>query len=105
VRPESINKVRELLIADQFFQLEDEYGERVPDSHTKTVSATVGRWTKTVKIHSLKNWADNHPEKLSEPARALHTYNVMRSWFSEPGAADTFESDNAIMRRVKKGGN
>jgi len=102
---ESLNRIRELLISDKFFLLEDEYGEPAPGGHTKTLSVTLGnKWRKEVRIHYLANGWLSTNQKLSDPVRALHSYNVIRSWFSSnaPNLADTLERDNEVMKQLIK---
>jgi hypothetical protein len=104
VNAEGLNRIRELLIADKFFLLDDDYGESAPGGHTKTVSVSLGKWKKTVRIHYRSSGSLSTNQKLSEPVRALHAYNVIHSWFQykAPQAADTIETDNEAMEQLIK---
>jgi hypothetical protein len=97
---ESSDRIRELLVADNFFLLADEYGEKDQEGHTKTVSVAIGKTKKTIRIHYRKDGSLTIKDKAEEVPRALHTYNVIRSWFHVPVAANTIETDNKVMRNL-----
>jgi hypothetical protein len=105
IGPESLNRIREHLVQDKFFLLEDEYGKAISGGHTKTVSVTLGdKWKKEVRLHYGPNGWLATTQKSGEPLRALYTYNVIRGWFSSkaPNLADTFERDNDAMNLLRK---
>jgi hypothetical protein len=90
VSPDQLKDLRDLLISEQFFALNADYGELVPDGGSQSLTITAGDRSRTVRIHFLGNWlADRNTAKLQEPARALRVWKLIRSWFSHPQASNS----------------
>jgi hypothetical protein len=97
-----LQELKDILVREQFFTLNEDYGELVPDGGTQSLTINVGEWTKTVRIHFLGNWLSDHDTaKLREPARALRVWVLIRSWFSHPKAPKSRKYDQAVLDAVK----
>ena len=103
VNDKQLNHLRELLIFHSFFSMDDEYGKIVPDGSTRTITITVGDFTKTVRIHYLMNWQIHDRPKLRDPVRTLHVWMLIRNWFHFPEAADTRRYDQMVVDSLKSG--
>jgi hypothetical protein len=97
-----IKELKDTLIQEQFFSLEEEFGQIVPDGSTKSLTINVGEWSKTVRVHFLGNWLMNgEKEKLRDPARALRVWMLIRGWFTHPDANDSRVYDQKVLDAVK----
>jgi hypothetical protein len=103
VPPKELEKLARVVEDQGWFDLKAEYGERVPSGCVDTLTVTIGEQTNTVKIHFLMNWVHTAPEKLKEPAKAVRTFQVIRSWFSDPEAVDLTKYDEMILRAASNG--
>jgi hypothetical protein len=101
VSGDKLDELRELLIRERFFELEDDYGEIVPDSGTQAISIVVGGYSKTVRLHFLMNWANREPAKLRDPARAVRVGMFIRDWFDDPDAVDSRAYDQKVLDAVE----
>jgi hypothetical protein len=96
-----LKQLRDLLVREQFFTLEDQYGELVPDGGMQTLTINVGEWTKTVRLHYLGNWiGDGDTAKLRDPARAVRVWMLIRRWFNLPDAIDSRVYDQRVLNAV-----
>jgi hypothetical protein len=82
---------------ERFFQLADEYGQRVPDGSTTKLAVRIGEREKTVTLRYLMNWVGSDPARLQEPARALRVFQVIRRWFDDADAVDLREEDARVI--------
>jgi hypothetical protein len=99
---EQLAALRKALTDESFFDLADEYGERVPDGSTQTLTVTVGDRAKSVKVRFLMNWVvANEKDKLREPSRALRLLLLVRDWFADPGAVDLRPYDQKVLEAIK----
>jgi hypothetical protein len=84
----------EMLLREHFFELEEQYGETVPDDASSTLSVTAGGVTKGVRVGYLMNWVAATPrdprgrEKLAEAAPAARLMVRVRGWISDERAMD-----------------
>jgi hypothetical protein len=60
VTPAQLKELRDILVNEYFFNLNDDYGELVPDGGTQSLTIGVGDYFKTVRIHFLGNWLADH---------------------------------------------
>jgi hypothetical protein len=97
VSDEHLQELRKLLIRERFFELGDEYGERVLDGSEDILTITMGQSTKTVRIGFLMNWVSSERAKLREPARAIRVWMLVRGWFSDPDVADLRKYDQMVL--------
>jgi hypothetical protein len=104
IAPEQINQLSELLDKEQFFNLKGEYGERVVDGSTDTITIVRGDVARTVSIHFLMNWVDTDPSKLREPARAVRVFGLVRTWFDDKDAVNLKRYDDILLKAADKGG-
>lgn len=94
-----LDQLRTLLLSERFFDLATEYGERVHDSTSYTL--TIHNGETTIRIHNLMNWVvENETSKLKEPARALRVIHCIRKWFNDPQAHDTSQADEMVLDAV-----
>jgi hypothetical protein len=97
-----LKELKDLLVHEQFFALNEDYGQLVPDGGTQSLTINVGDRSKTVRIHFLGNWMSDHDTaKLRDPARALRVWMLIRSWFSHPEAPDSRKYDQRVLDAVK----
>ena len=97
---EQMAGLRSNLLSERFFDLDNEYGQLVPDGSTQTITVQLGEQTKTAKLHFLMNWVHNDPSKLENPARAVRVWRHCRSWFSDDGAVDLGRYDQMVFDAV-----
>lgn len=90
-------KLRKSLATERFFELQDEYGDKVFDGSTTSLTVTVGDKTKTVRLHYLMNWLHNDYRKLREPSRALRILLLVRAWFHDSEAVDLRRYDQLVL--------
>ena len=98
--PEQIAGLRSALQRERFFDLADEYGQRVPSGSTQTITVQSGNESKTVKLHFLMNWVHDDTAKLVEPARAVRIWRQCREWFSDDDAVDRGRYDQLVLDAV-----
>ena len=99
---EQLDTLRAVLLQERFFDLGDEYGERVPDGSTDTLTITAGDVTKTVRIRFLMNWVQSDRARLREPSRAVRIMVLIRGWFSDAEAVDLRPYDRRVLDAVKE---
>ncbi|BBO32980.1 hypothetical protein [Lacipirellula parvula] len=75
--------IRDLLVTDRFFELDDRYGDLVPDGGSKTLTVVIGDHAKSVNLAYLR-WDPSDPyfnaAKVEESARALRVYLAIRDF-------------------------
>jgi hypothetical protein len=103
ISAEQIRQLAEVLENERFFTLQADYGERVPDGSTVTITIVKGDDTRTVSIHFLMNWVRHTPSKLKEPARALRVFRVVRGWFDDQDAVNLKKYDDLVIEAADKG--
>ncbi len=86
ISKDEMAKLRKALNDERFFTLADEYGQRVPDSSTTTLTVKVGDKTKTVRTLFLHN--ESQRSKLPEASRVLRLNVLVRGLFNDPEAFD-----------------
>jgi hypothetical protein len=101
VSPEKLNELRELLVRERFFELQNDYGEIVPDGGTQAITITIGASSKTVRLNYLMNWVTQEPAKLREPARAIRIGVLIRDWFDDSDAVDSRGYDQKVLDALK----
>jgi hypothetical protein len=97
-----LDELRKALLRERFFQLADSYGQRVADGSTTTLQITAGDVSRTVELRFLMNWANDEPEKLREPSRAVRVLQIIRGWFNDPEAVDVREYDRRVLLAAKR---
>jgi hypothetical protein len=83
--------------------LQADYGERVLDGSTDTITMVRGDVASTVSIHFLMNWVYSAPSKLKEPARAVRVFQIVRGWFGDKDAANLKKYDDMVIQAADKG--
>jgi hypothetical protein len=83
--------IREAVAAERFFELDDSYGDLVPDGSSQTLTIVIGGYSKTVAFNYLR-WDPNDPNydaaALQEAARALRVYLAIRDCFPASTVSD-----------------
>ena len=97
-----INQLLEALDTERFFSLRSDYGQRVSDGSTTTVTVVKNGVAHTVKIHFLMNWVHNDPAKLKEPARAVRVFQIIRNWFDDMDAVDLKKYEDMVLKAAGK---
>ena len=92
-----IEELRSLLIDERFFELNEEYGQIVPDGSTRTITITCGERSHTVQLHFLMNWVRGDTSRLREPARAVRVWRHIRRWFDDAEAVDLERYDQMVL--------
>jgi hypothetical protein len=100
ISKEQLNELRELLIQQRFFELRDVYGKPELHGELRTISITVGHWTKTVRLLEFVDESRSYLGYLKEPARALRVRMLIRGWFDHLNAVDLRKFDQAIIDLV-----
>jgi hypothetical protein len=80
VSPNQLNALRQALAEEGFFELDEIYGDRVPDGGEKRLKITRGKKTKTVTLLFLGNWERNGHPKLAEAQRAQRIRALVEGW-------------------------
>ena len=97
-----MTEFRKLLSEVAFFELDNEYGQIVPDGSMDTLTVVQGDRVKSVKVHFLMNWVNAGDQaKLREPARAVRLLMLVRGWFDDPQAVDQREYDQRVLEVLK----
>lgn len=97
ISDDQLNDLRRLLaFHDDFFLLDDDYGQIVPNGNTRTLTICVGGWTKTARLHFLGNWADLSQEDREGSRKAIIVWDRIRGWFEYPEAVDSRDADKQI---------
>lgn len=99
---EQITELRAVLANERFFELDNEYGELVPDGSTQTISVQCGNTEKTVRLHFLMNWVHYNPRKLVEPSRAVRIWMHVRKCFDDEDAVNLGRYDQMVVDAVAK---
>lgn len=86
--------LRQAIIVERFFELGKEYGERVPDGSTRSITITQGTRSKTVSLRFLREG----DAKLLEVQRALRVWHLIRNWFNDAKAVDLRPYDRRLLR-------
>jgi hypothetical protein len=94
--------LRRALADESFFELADEYGQRVPSGSTQTLTITAGDRVHSVQVHFLMNWVvHNDKDRLREPARAVRLLVLVRGWFADPEAVDLRKYDQKVLEAAE----
>lgn len=80
VSSDQLNALRRALDAERFFELDEIYGDRVPDGGEKRLKITRGKETQTVTLLFLKNWEGQGHPKLAEAQRAQRIRALVEGW-------------------------
>jgi hypothetical protein len=96
VAPEQLAQLRKAIVSERFFDLDNDYGDRVPDGSTRTLTIGYGKQRKTVRFHFLTP-AFGGGKKVPEMQRALRVWNTVRAWFSDAEAVDDRPYQKDIM--------
>jgi hypothetical protein len=99
---DQINRLMEIVEKERFFALQADYGERVLDGSTDTITIVMGDVARTVSIHFLMNWVHSEPAKLKEPARAVRVFQVVRGWFDDKDAVNLKKYDDMVLQAADK---
>lgn len=102
VSQEQLAEFRNALTAERFFELDGEYGQKVPDGSESTVTVTAGRHANTVRVHYLMNWVAADKVKLREPSRAVRLLVLVRGWFESIDAVDQRPFDRKVLDAAKE---
>ena len=90
ISTEQLAEFRKALDDESFFEMEEEYGERVPDGSTTTLTVIRGGRVHSVKMRFLMNWVvAKDKEKLREPSRAVRLLMLVHGWMPDSEAART----------------
>jgi hypothetical protein len=76
-----LDELRKALVREHFFDLDDSYGDNHLVDRRTTILVYAGDFKKAVELHFL---AEDEPERLREPSRALRVLQIMFAWFDEP---------------------
>jgi hypothetical protein len=103
VSAEDLAALRKALASENFFELQDQYGQIVLDGGHENITITVGDKTKSIRLDFLMNWVQPPAdvEKLRDPARALRVVTLIRGWFDDPEAIDDRPYDKRVLDAVK----
>ncbi|GMW02877.1 MAG: hypothetical protein AMXMBFR84_40130 [Candidatus Hydrogenedentota bacterium] len=102
VTQEHLDALHAMVEKEAFFELARDQGEVVFDGSTQTVTIVIGDKANTVHIRYLMNWVQSDHEKLSEPARALRVFMLIRGWFDDENAVDLSKYDQMVLDAVEK---
>ncbi len=102
VPQEEVERLRDLLIQERFFELQEDYGEIVPDGSPVMITIVVGDHSHSVRLHYLMNWVHQNSARLVEPARAVRVGLLIRGWFHNKDAADSQEYDQMVLDAAEK---
>ncbi len=98
ITPAQMKELRELLVREKFFELQDQYGELVPDGGSQITTITVGNWTHSVQIDYLGNWMrSGSTEQMRQPVRALRVWNLIAGWIKTPDAAESSKYNQRVI--------
>ncbi len=102
VTKEQLAAFQKALDDESFFDLGVEYGQRVPDGSTQTLTVICGNRVKSVQVGFLMNWvAANEKEKLRDPSRAVRLLVLVRGWFNDAEAVDLRSYDQRVLEAAK----
>jgi hypothetical protein len=76
-----LDELRQALVREHFFDLDDSYGELFAGRRT-TVLVYAGEFKKAVELCCFG--VKGEPEQLREPSRALRVLQVVLAWFDDP---------------------
>jgi hypothetical protein len=96
-----LDDLREALQREQFFDLDDAYGQQIVDSSSLTVKVSAGEFSKTVDLHSFVNWVRQEPERLRGPSRALRVVQVVLGWFDDTEMIELRNYDQTLIDAAK----
>jgi hypothetical protein len=104
ISPNQLKQLKEVIEREGFYDLNEEYGDLVPDGDTRIITINQGNQRKTVKLHYLLNLESEGKkgkEKLIEACRAIRIWMLVTSWFNDPDAVDIRKYDQRILDTVK----
>jgi hypothetical protein len=96
-----LHQLARVLEQERFFALKSDYGQRVPDGSTKTITIARAGITNTVNIHYLMNWVHSDTAKLKEPARAVRVFQEVRSWFNDKEAVELKKYEDMVLEAAR----
>lgn len=102
VTPEQVAGIRQAAQFLDFFMLDGDYGEFEPFGNVRTISITIGRFTNTVRIHSLKNVDLSDRTALLRLMPVINFWNKVRELIPFPEAADSRPDDQILSNAVRK---
>lgn len=94
---EQMAEFRKAVADERFFELDEAYGDIVPDGSVASLSVSMGPHAHTVKVHYLMNWVYSDKTKLREPSRAVRLLVMIRGWFSHPETVDLRKYDQIVL--------
>jgi len=97
VTQEQIDELATVLVAERYFELNNAYGELVPDGGSQTIMVTLGEQSNTVELNYFMNWANYEPERLPEPARGVSVWMHIRQWFDDAEAVNLKRYDQMVV--------
>jgi len=80
VSADQLNGLRRALDEERFFELDEIYGDRVPDGGEKRLKITRGKKAQTVTLLFLGNWEGQGHRKLAEAQRAQRIRALIEGW-------------------------
>jgi hypothetical protein len=84
VTQDQLAEFRKALDREKFFDLAEEYGQRVPDGSIQTLTVVRGGRAKSIKLQFLMNWVvANDKEKLRDPSRAIRLLVLISGWIND----------------------
>jgi hypothetical protein len=90
VKSKDLLTLRDEIATQKFFDLQNQYGELVPDGSASTITITIGQTTKTVRLDYIKNATQKgNKNALHEIQRAIRVSQIIRGWFDDPRAFDS----------------
>jgi hypothetical protein len=89
VSDQQLRQFTTVLEKEDFFALDGEHGEKVPDSSVETICVTVGKTSKSVTRRYLADLLDRGDRNaLRDASRAMNVHEIVRGWFDDARAAD-----------------
>lgn len=102
VLPIQLAELKQTVVTERFFELGDEYGDRVPNGSTINIKITQGKVCKSVSLLYLKNWEQEGNKKLPEARRAERILSLLMKWKNDASQKDKIISI-AIEKAKKEG--
>lgn len=99
VSDEQMAQLRDAVLREDFFGLEDSYGQRVLDGSTRQMTITMGEDTKSVELLFLGETGSQDLELLLDAQRPVRLWRLVRGWFEHPQAVDLSPYDERFLRK------
>jgi hypothetical protein len=97
VPKEKLEDLAAALEREGFFQLQNNYGDIVPDGSERILTISHAAKTKTLKLHFLPNISD--PKLIEEAKRATRIWILVRGLFEDDKAVDSRPSDKQFLEK------